>query len=133
MVTVREVMRDDVEYLRTSETAADAASFLACHEVGAIPLCQPDGSLAGVVTDRDIVVKVVAQGKDPRAFPLSALVETSEAHAVGPDDPVEEVAAIMARYQVRRLPVTDNDRIIGLVTHADVARSLSLGHAWGDL
>ncbi len=133
MTTVRDVMSREVEFLETSETAADAASFLACHEVGAIPLCQPDGSLAGVVTDRDIVVKVVALGKDPQRCSLSDLAEPTDALAVGLDDSVEEVAAIMTRHRIGRLPVTDNDRLIGLVTHGDVARSLSFGHSWGDL
>ena len=133
MARVRDVMSREVEFLQTSETAADAASYLACHERGAIPLCQPDGSLAGVVTDRDIVVKVVARGKDPEAFSLSDLAEPTDALAVGVNDSVEDVAAIMARHDLRRLPVTDNDRVVGLVSQDDIARSLSFGRSWGDL
>jgi CBS domain-containing protein len=133
MPTVRDVMCDEVEVLQLSNTAADAAFVLASRGIGVIPLCQPDGRLAGTVSDRDIVVKVVAMGKDPKAFSLADLAELSEAVAVGLDDPVEDAAAVMTRYQIERLPVIDNDRVVGLVKQVDIARSLSFGRSWADL
>ena len=66
MRTVRDVMRGDIEVLRTTETAADAACFLAAHGEDSVPLCLGDGSLAGTVSNRDIVARVVAHGRDPR-------------------------------------------------------------------
>ena len=69
MKTVRDVMRGDIEVLRTTETAADAACYLAAHPEDAVPLCLADGSLAGSVSSRDIVAKVVAKGLDPRRGP----------------------------------------------------------------
>ena len=65
MRSVREVMHGDIEVLRTTETAADAACFLAAHGEDSVPLCQGDGSLAGTVSNRDIVARVVAAGRDP--------------------------------------------------------------------
>jgi CBS domain-containing protein len=133
MATVRDVMRDQVEYLQTSHTAADAASFLACHGVGSVTLCDADGHLAGIVTERDIVVKVVALGEDPRAFALSDLAGQCEAFSVGLDDAVEDAVAMMAAHQVAHIPVVEDDKVVGLVERGAVARSLMLGHSWADL
>ena len=71
MRTIRDVMHGEMEVLRTTETAADAASFLATHREDAVPLCLNDGSLAGMVSNRDIVAQVVAKGRDPRQVSLA--------------------------------------------------------------
>ena len=71
MRTIRDVMHGEVEVLHTSETVADAACFLARHDAEAAPLCQSDGSLAGTVSNRDIVTRVVAEGRDPRQVSLA--------------------------------------------------------------
>ena len=133
MATVRDVMSQQVEYLQTSHTAADAASFLASHRVGSVPLCHADGRLAGIVTERDIVVKVVALGEDPREFVLSDLAGQCEAFGVGLDDAVEDAVAMMAQHQVGHIPVVEGDRVVGLVDRGAVARSLMLGHSSADL
>jgi CBS domain-containing protein len=120
----REIMSPGVEYLKTTETAADAASRLASTGVGAVPVCESDGHLAGMVTDRDIVIKVVAAGKDPKATPLGDLADQEEVVTIGADDSVEEAAETMKRHQVRRLPVIDGEDVVGLVSQADLARAL---------
>ena len=77
MRTIRDVMRGDIEVLRTTETAADAACFLATHSEDAVPLCLNDGSLAGMVSNRDIVAQVVAKGRDPREVSLAEFAGAS--------------------------------------------------------
>jgi CBS domain-containing protein len=132
MTTAREIMSPGVEYLKTTETAADAASRLASTGVGAVPVCESDGHLAGMVTDRDIVIKVVAAGKDPKATPLGDLADQEEVVTIGADDSVEEAAETMKRHQVRRLPVIDGEDVVGLVSQADLARALQPAQV-GDL
>ena len=79
MRTVRDVMRRDIEVLRTTESAADAACFLAARSEESVPLCLSDGSLAGTVSNRDIVAKVIAKGRDPRQVQLAELAEPEDA------------------------------------------------------
>lgn len=132
MRTVRDVMSGDIEVLRTTETAADAAGFLAAHAEDAVPLCLSDGSLAGMVSNRDIVAKVVAKGLDPRTVTLAELAEPTEALSLDADVTVEEAVSIMCRHHRARLPVTEHDRVIGLVTQRDAARSLQFVPSWVD-
>jgi CBS domain-containing protein len=130
MRTVRDVMRSDIEVLRTTESAADAACFLASREVDSIPLCLADGSLAGTVTTRDIVAKVVAKGRDPRRVPLVELVEPGDVLALERNLPIEEAIAVMCRHQRARLPVVEGDRVVGFVTQSDLAQSLAFVPPW---
>lgn len=132
MRTVRDVMRGDMEVLRTAESAADAASFLTAHDVDSVPLCTSDGNLAGSVSAQDILAKVVAKGLDARDVPLSEFTEPSGALALGVDVPVDEAVAIMARHDKTRLPVVEDNRVVGSVTRRDVARSLTFRPAWAE-
>ncbi len=132
MRTVRDVMSGHIEVLRTSETAADAASYLASHLEDSVPLCLSDGSLAGTVSNRDIVRKVVANGLDPREVRLEELVEPGDVLALEAGVTVDDAVAYMCRHDRTRLPVTDDNRVIGLVTRRDVARSVSFRPSWVD-
>jgi CBS domain-containing protein len=132
MTTAREIMTPGIEYLKTTDTVADAARRLAGSDIGALPVCEPDGHLTGVVTDRDIVVKVVAADRDPGQVRLADLADQAEVVTIGADDSVEEVVATMKEHRVRRLPVIDGTEVVGLVSQADVARNLSPEQA-GDL
>jgi CBS domain-containing protein len=132
MRTVRDVMSGNIEVLRTTETAADAASFLASHVDDSVPLCLSDGSLAGTVSNRDIVSKVVAKGLDPREVVLADLAESMDVPALDADLTVEDAASYMCREHRSRLPVTSGNRVIGLVTQRDIARSLSFRPSWTD-
>jgi CBS domain-containing protein len=125
-------MSADIEVLRTTETAADAACYLATHNEDSVLLCLTDGSLAGTVTNRDIVTKVVAKGLDPREVTLAELAEPSDAVALDADVTLEDAVSIMCRHHRARLPVTERDRVIGLVTQRDVARSLQFRPPWAD-
>ena len=132
MRTVRDVMSGHIEVLRTTETAADAATYLASHSEDSVPLCRSDGRLAGVVSNRDIVCKVVAKGRDPREVRLEELAEPGEVLALEANLNVEDAVAYMCRHDRSRLPVTDGNRVIGLVTQRDVVRSVSFRPPWMD-
>jgi CBS domain-containing protein len=121
MTTAREIMTDDAECARTDETLADAARKMRDLDVGALPICGEDDRLKGVVTDRDIVVRCVAEGSDPTSTYVSELAEGKPV-TIGADDPVDEALRTMIEHGVRRLPVIDGDRLIGMVSQADVAR-----------
>ncbi len=132
MRTVRDVMHGDIEVLRATESAVDAACYLAAHAVDRVPLCLADGSLAGTITDRDIVAKVVAKGLDPRQVLLADLADPDDRLAVDVDAPVEEAVSVMAAAGRGRLPVTEGSRVVGLVTRRDVTRALAFRAAWSD-
>lgn len=132
MRTVRDVMSGHIEVLRTTETAADAASYLASHVEESVPLCLSDGSLAGTVSNRDIVCKVVAKGLDPREVRLGELAEPGDVLAVEASITVDDAVAYMCQHDRSRLPVTDGARVIGFVTQRDVARSVAFRPSWVD-
>src|SRR4030095_2920711 len=103
---------------------AYAAGMMADDGIGALPVCDADGRLSGVVTDRDLAVKVVAEGRDPGSVRLGELVDNGEVVTIGADAPAEEPIRTMKDHAVRRLPVIDGQELIGMVSQADVARSM---------
>jgi CBS domain-containing protein len=123
MTTAREIMTSDVTCVGESETVLDAARKMADLGVGSLPICGNDDRLKGVLTDRDIVVKVLAKGRDPQTVTAGELAQ-GEAVTIGADDESTEILRTMSQYQVRRLPVIDGHRLVGIVAVADVARAL---------
>jgi CBS domain-containing protein len=121
--TAREVMTGGAECVGENETLLDAARKLADLDVGAMPICGEDNRLKGMLTDRDIVVKALAQGKDPGSTRAGELAEGKPV-TIGADDSVEEALQTMKDHKVRRLPVIDGHDLIGIVSQADVARNL---------
>lgn len=121
MTTARDIMTTDPRCVRTREPVLDAAIAMAELGVGALPICGQDDRLQGMITDRDIVVAVVAAGKDPRAVPVGELAQ-GEAVTIGADDDVADLLRTMVGHRVRRLPVVDGHRLVGVVAVADVAR-----------
>lgn len=122
VTTARDIMTRGAEYLKDDETVTDAVRRLADASVGAVPVCDASGHLRGVVTDRDVVVKVLAAGKDPAKTKLKDLLQ-GEAVTIGADDSVDEAIATMQQHKVRRLAVVDGTDLVGMVTQADVARA----------
>ncbi len=123
MTTVREIMTAGAICAGVNDTLADAARTMRDLNVGALPICGQDDKLAGMVTDRDIVVKCVAAGGDPSQVKVGELAEGTPVY-VNADADVREVLHAMAQNQVRRLPVIDEQRLVGVVSQADVARHL---------
>lgn len=121
--TARDIMTPDVACIRSSDPVHDAARRMAELSVGALPICGEDDKLVGMITDRDIVVRVIAEGKDPRAVHAGELAQ-GEVVTIGADDPAEEILRTMTEHGVRRLPVIDGHELVGMVAQADVARAL---------
>ncbi|HVV20954.1 MAG TPA: CBS domain-containing protein [Pseudonocardiaceae bacterium] len=124
MTTARDIMTRDVACVRSSETVLDASRKMADLSVGALPVCGEDNRLAGMITDRDIVVHVLAEGKDPRAVHAGEVAGGVEVVTIGADDQAEEILRTMTTHKVRRLPVIDGHDLVGIVSQADVARAL---------
>jgi len=123
MTVVRDIMTADPICVRASETVHDAATKMARLSIGALPIRGEDNMLKGMLTDRDIVVKVLAEGKDPRAVHAGELAQGTPA-TVSADADIRQVLQTMSERQVRRLPVLDGDQLVGIVAQADVARAL---------
>jgi CBS domain-containing protein len=130
--TIRDVMCGEVDVLRTTDSAADAARYLAASRDDAVPFCLHDGSLAGTVSSRDIVTRVVAEGRDPRAVPLAEFADQADVVALDVEVPLEDAVALMCRHQRSRLLVLDHERVVGVVTQRDIARSISFQVPWTD-
>lgn len=124
MTTAREIMTPGAECVGENETLEVAARKMKDLNVGALPICGEDNRLKGVVTDRDIVVKCLAEGGDPRTVKAGSLGEGKPV-TIGADDTVEEAIKTMEEHKVRRLPVIDGHDLVGMVSQADIARSLN--------
>jgi CBS domain-containing protein len=108
-----------------SETVLDASKRLAELDVGALPICGEDNRLKGMLTDRDIVVKVLASGKDPSSTTARELEQgDGKTVTIGADDPIDEALRTMIDHKVRRLPVIDGNQLVGIISQADIARNL---------
>jgi CBS domain-containing protein len=101
----------------------EAARKMRDLDVGSLPVCGQDKRLKGMLTDRDIVVKCIAEGGDPATTTAGTLCE-GQVVTIGADDPVEEVLRTMGQYKVRRLPVIDGHDLVGVVSQRDVAKNL---------
>jgi CBS domain-containing protein len=116
-------MSKDADCVQESQSILDAAKELADRDVGAMPICGDDERLKGMLTDRDIVVKVLAQGKDPSSTKVSELAQGKPV-TIGADDSIEEALRTMSEHKVRRLPVIDGHDLVGIISQADIARNL---------
>jgi CBS domain-containing protein len=122
--TAREVMTGGAECIGENETIQDAARRMADLDVGALPICGEDNRLKGMLTDRDIVVKVLAQGGDPSSTRASEVADQGEVVTIGADDSIDEALATMKDHKVRRLPVIDGHELVGIVSQGDLAKSI---------
>jgi CBS domain-containing protein len=123
MPTAREIMSPDVTCVGEKESLADAAKKMADLDVGALPICGEDNRLKGMLTDRDIVVKAIAQGRNPSDCTASEFAQGKPV-TIGADDDAREILRTMGQHKVRRLPVIDGHDLVGMVAIADVARAL---------
>ena len=119
----RDVMSSDCKCIGENETVLDAARKLKELDVGSMPICGEDDRLKGMLTDRDIVVKVLAEGRDPSSTTAGELGEGKPV-TIGADDSVDEALQTMAEHKVRRLPVIDGHNLVGIVSQADIARNV---------
>ena len=119
----RDVMTPHPECIEEGRTIAEAAKRLAKYDVGALPVCDDVGKVTGMLTDRDIVLKVVAAGRDPNKTRVGELTAGNPV-SLKPDASLDDVLQAMIEYKVRRLPVIENRELIGIISQADLALNL---------
>src|SRR5258708_1320 len=117
---VAEVMTTEVETVQMNSTLEEAASIMKVENVGAIPVVDEEDDLVGIITDRDIVVRCVAEGKDPADTNVEEVL-SHELETIEPDVDVEEAARLMADKQIRRLPVCQDGELVGMISIGDLA------------
>lgn len=118
---VKELMSGSVICIAPEETVSVAARTLSRHNIGALPVCSRDGKLCGVVTDRDLVTRCVASGRNPAVTTVGEIM-TGQVFTVGANMEAGVAAHLMGRQQVRRLPVTEDGKLCGMVSLGDLSR-----------
>jgi CBS domain-containing protein len=124
MTTAREIMHQGAECIQEDETLAATAKRMRQLQVGALPICGSDDRLHGIITDRDIVVKGIAEGRDPNTTTARDLAQGTPVW-VDADADLQEAMQKMIDNSIRRLPVIENHRLVGMISEADVARNCS--------
>jgi CBS domain-containing protein len=130
-----EIMTKNITVIREEETMREAAERLAQDDVGALPITDENQTIKGMLTDRDIVVQVIARGRDVNSTRAREL-EQGEIVTIGPDDSIEHASELMAQHQVRRLPVVEEGKVVGMISQADVAKTVrpeKAGRMLGDI
>ena len=117
--SVREAMTDDPSSIGASASVVQAARLMREQHVGSLPVTE-DERLVGMITDRDITTRVVAESAVPEATSVED-VYSRDLITVEPDNDLDEALRLMARHQIRRLPVVENGRLVGMVAQADIA------------
>lgn len=124
MPGARDLMTPEPTCVKEGQALAEAARIMRDLDVGALPICGDDDRLKGMLTDRDIVVKCVSEGGDPKTVTAGELAEGKPV-TIGADDDLREALRLMQEHQIRRLPVIDGHRLVGIIAQADVALALS--------
>jgi CBS domain-containing protein len=116
---IRDIMTSDPVRVEPDTTLEEIATLMKEEDIGAVPVVE-DGELCGIVTDRDIVVRCVAEGKDTAECTADEVM-SAEVQSLGPDVSVDEAARLMSDRQIRRLPIVENKRLVGMVSLGDLA------------
>jgi CBS domain-containing protein len=118
---VRELMTGDPSSVESNATLGQVATLMKQEDCGSIPVVE-GARLVGIVTDRDIVIRAVAAGKDPKTLRVSEVMSANPV-TVGPDDDIKQAEKVMADRQIRRLPVVDKGALVGILVTAQIARA----------
>jgi len=116
---VRDIMTKQVAYINPDSKVIEAAQLMQKHNIGSVPVCDQSG-VVGIVTDRDIVLRSISNGKNPQDTPVRDVM-TGQVKTATPDMDVDEVAKLMATHKVRRMPVVENNSLVGMVSLGDIA------------
>lgn len=116
---IKDIMTDNLAVVSPDTTVIEVAQLMQKHDVGAVPVCE-GANMVGLVTDRDIVVRNIAHGKDPQHTPVRDVM-TTQVKSISPETSLSQAAGIMAAQQVRRLPVVNENRLVGMVSLGDLA------------
>jgi CBS domain-containing protein len=115
-------MAKTVSSARKSDKVIDVARKMKQEDAGFIPVLENGGSLIGVITDRDIVIRCIAEGHDPRSETAEHLM-SREVMIIAPDDDIEQAAKMMEREEIRRLPVAENGHLVGVLSHGNLVQA----------
>jgi CBS domain-containing protein len=129
---LREVMTPDPLSVQATATVAEAAKAMKGADVGPMPVVDDDGNLFGVLTDRDITVRVVAESRDPKATKVGD-VASVDLTTLAPDDSVDEAVRLMRERAVRRLPIVEGGKPVGIVSIGDLAMERDPDSALADI
>ncbi|MFQ6328683.1 CBS domain-containing protein [Nocardia sp. CWNU-33] len=125
MTTAQTIMHPDVACIGVRDTMDTAARRMRQLDVGALPICDGEGHPVGIVTDRDIIIKVVGIGENPKSTTAGELAQGDDhLHTVDVGADIDDALALMEQHQIRRLPVTEHGKLVGIITEADLARRL---------
>ena len=119
----RDIMTGSPECIGEKDSVAEAAKLMSKLDVGSLPICGEDNRLKGMLTDRDIVVKVLAEDREPSSTTAGELGQGKPV-TIGADDSIELAIKTMAEYKVRRLPVIDGHDLIGIISQGDIANNV---------
>ena len=122
---VKDCMCNHVSFVKPETTIADCAKIMSDNHIGCTPVCDSNNKLVGIVTDRDIVLRAIANNKDVNKTPISQIMTTNPKYCSCNSD-IEEAQRIMSNEQIRRMPVVDNNKIIGILTLGDLAANESI-------
>lgn len=124
MTTARDMMHMGAQCIGEHESMADAARMMRDLGVGSLPICGDDQRLKGIITDRDIVVRCLADGRDPASMTAADMAQ-GRPFVVDADADAGDVLRSMTEHRVKRMPVIDDHRLVGMISEADLARHLS--------
>lgn len=116
---VRDLMSQNVQWVDPNQSLEEVAKVLASSNIGSVPICQGK-EILGMVTDRDILVRAIANGKDPKTTKVNEIM-TKEVQSVSPDTDIHQASDLMADKQIRRLPVIENNHLVGYLAIGDIA------------
>lgn len=120
MPQLRNIMTSDVVTVKDTQTVQEAAALMSEHNIGSIPVVNSRGDMVGIITDRDITLRTTAQGEGTQT-PVSEVMTAQQVVQATPDMDVQQAAQLMAQQQIRRLPVVENGKIVGMVSLGDLA------------
>jgi CBS domain-containing protein len=130
--SIRDVMTRDPATFRTDETALEAAKAMSEGDFGAVVVVGDNDEVRGILTDRDIVVRIVSEGKDPSSTPISAAF-TTEPTTLSPEDSLDDAVDALRSAHVRRLPVVEGSKVVGIVSIGDLAEARDEKSALADI
>ncbi len=121
IMLVAEVMNREVKTVEVGTSVREAAEIMNENRIGSLIVVE-NGAVAGIVTERDILTKVVAEGKDPSRVKVEEIM-TRDFVSIGPGESVEDAADTMTRYGIKKLPVIEGNRLVGIITASDIVAS----------
>jgi len=116
---IKDIMSTAIAFISPEETIIQAAQLMKNHDVGSIPVCRGE-QVVGIITDRDIALKVVANGSNPAVLLVGEIMSPNPVLG-NPEMDVAEAGELMGKNQIRRLPIVDNDRLVGIISLGDIA------------